>query len=65
MMQDMIEKQIDLRSNIMGISKKRFEELKEFAREVKLLVRSIGRSNFVLKRELEELIVKYNISFSE
>lgn len=38
---------------------------KSFAKEIKILVRSMGRSNVISKSEIEELIIKYDINLGE
>ena len=44
---------------------KKLRNLINFALELKILVRDLGRSNVISKRELEELLVKYDINTQE
>jgi len=44
---------------------KRFDELEQFAIEVKHLIRETGRTYQVPVSELDALLVKYNISFEK
>lgn len=43
------------------MNKKEFENYKNFAIEVKRLVRNLGKTNFISPQDIEELIIKYNI----
>lgn len=40
-----------------------FENYKNFAIEIKRLVRNSGRSNMISIQEIENLIIKYGITF--
>ena len=41
--------------------KERLEQLEKFMEEMKKLVRNLGRTNFVSRSEVEELITKYDV----
>lgn len=41
------------------------DRYRKFAKEMKVLLMSVGRSNFILTNEIDRLIVKYNINLKD
>ena len=46
----------------MHINMNHHPDFRPFAKEILNLVRFSGKTNFILKREIEELIVRHNVS---